>query len=101
VLFSWDNAQPKRAGGLTRDISASGVYVLCEKNHCPAEGDTVTIQLILPSIGDDVEAQGMKLKSRGPVLRTADFPEESGFAVLAEFGMELTAGDKDNGQSGN
>lgn len=99
VLFSWENAQSKRAGGLTRDISTSGVYVLCEKNYCPAQGDTVTVKLILPSIAD-VEAQGMKLKSKGQVVRTADFPEESGFAVLAEFGMELNTGDKDNGQSG-
>ena len=108
VLFSWENAQSKRAGGLTRDISASGVYVLCEKNHCPAQGDTVTVKLILPSIADveaqgsiaDVEAQGTKLNSKGQVVRTADFPEESGFAVLAEFAMELNTGDKGNGQSG-
>jgi hypothetical protein len=98
VLFSWQDTQPELDGGFTRDISASGVYVLCEKNHRPAQGNTVTIQLILPSIVD-LEAQGMKLRSKGQVLRTGDFPEESGFAVLAEFDAEFSTGDKSNGQS--
>lgn len=84
VLFSWEDPHLKLDGGFTRDISASGVYVLCEKKYCPAQGDTVTIQLILPSIVD-LEPRGLKLKSRGRVLRTGDFPEESGFALLAEF----------------
>jgi PilZ domain len=99
VLFSWEDTQSKQAEGFTRDISVSGAYVLCEKNLRPGQGNTVTIQLILPSFVD-FEAQGMKLKSRGQVLRTDDFPEESGFAVRAEFGMNLNTGDKNDGQSG-
>jgi len=92
VLFSWKDAQSKLDGGFTRDISASGVYVLCEKNHCPAQGEIVKIQLFLPSIGD-LETPGMKLRSKGQVLRTDDFPEECGFAVLADFDMELSTDD--------
>jgi hypothetical protein len=99
VLFSREDTQSKRDGGVTRDISVSGVYVLCEKSRCPAPGNTVTTQLILPSI-EDLETQGMKLKSKGQVVRVGNFPEESGFAVLAEFDIELDAGDKSSKQSG-
>jgi hypothetical protein len=98
VLFSLEDTPSKRERGFTRDISARGVYVLCEKSSSPAQGDIVTIELILPSLVDQ-EAQGMKLKSKGRVLRTGDPSEESGFAVLADFDMELNAGDKNNGQS--
>jgi len=99
VLFGRKDIQSKREQGLTRDISTSGVYVLCEGSRCPAPGDTVTIQLTLPSIVN-LEAQGMMLKSKGQVVRTGDLPEESGFAVLAEFDMELNTGEKSKRQSG-
>jgi c-di-GMP-binding flagellar brake protein YcgR len=98
VLFSCEDAQPKQVAGVTRDISASGAYVLCEESYCPAQGGTVAIQLILPPIAN-MEAQGMKLNFKGQVLRTGDFQEESGFAVRAEYGMELNTGSKDSGQS--
>jgi hypothetical protein len=98
VLFSWKNAS-KQAGGFTRDISASGVYVLCEESHCPSRGDTVTLQLILPSIAD-AEGRGLKLKSKGQVLRTGELAEQSGFAVVAEFGLEPNSGSKNSGESG-
>lgn len=94
VLFSWDDTRANQAEGLTRDISAIGAYVLCEGNHCPVLGDEVRIQLILPSIAN-AEAQGMKLNFKGQVLRTGDF-QESGFAVLAEYDMELTTGSKED-----
>jgi len=42
----------------------------------------------------------MMLKSKGQVVRTGDLPEESGFAVLAEFDMELNTGEKSKRQSG-
>jgi PilZ domain len=99
VLFSWEDTQPKQDGGFTRDISASGAYVLCEKSCCPTPGDTVAIQLILPPIAN-MEGQGMKLNFEGQVLRTGDFQEESGFAVLAEYGMGLNTGSKNTGQNG-
>src|SRR5262245_36372167 len=97
VLFSWEETQPKLAG-FTRDISASGAYVLCEEECYPAEGDTVAIQLILPPIAD-LEAQGMKLEFKGQVLRSGDLGEEHGFAVLAESGMELNPGSKNDDQN--
>jgi hypothetical protein len=98
VLFGWGDTQPAQARGVTRDISASGAYVICEKNYCPADGDTLAIQLILPPIAN-MEAQGMKLEFKGQVLRSGDFQEESGFAALAEHGMELNSGRKNSGQS--
>jgi hypothetical protein len=93
VLFSREDTQPKQTG-FTRDVSASGAYVLCEESSYPAQGDTVAIQLILPPIAD-METQGMTLEFIGQVLRTGDFPEESGFAVLAEAGMELSTESSD------
>jgi hypothetical protein len=95
VLFRWKDTQSKLDGGFTRDISAAGVYVLCEKNHCPAQGEIVKIQLILPAIGDQ-EAHGMTLRSKGQVIRTDEFPGECGFAALADFDMELNTGDKNS-----
>jgi hypothetical protein len=92
VLFSGKDTQSKLKG-LTRDISTSGVYILCEKDQCPAHGESVTIDLILPSIVD-LEAEGMNLRSKGPVVRTDDFPEKCGFAVMADFDMELNTGDQ-------
>jgi PilZ domain len=99
VLFSREDTQPKQAG-VTRDVSASGAYVLCEESSYPTQGDTVAIQLILPPIAD-VETQGMTLEFTGQVLRTGDFPEESGFAVLAEAGMELSTESKSSDRNGD
>lgn len=91
VLFSWENTQLKQAGGFTRDISASAAYVLCETASRPTAGEIVTIQLLLPPIAN-LEAQGIKLKFKGHVLRSGEWQEEGGFAVLANCGMELNAG---------
>lgn len=99
VLFSSEDTQLKQTRGFTRDISAWGAYILCEKSVCPGQGDTVVIDLMLPSIAD-VEGQGIKLKSKGQVLRTRDSQEESGFAMLADCAMELTTGSKNSEQSG-
>lgn len=95
VLFSSQGNQTEQAEGFTRDISAAGAYVQCEENYCPVPGDAMAIQLILPPIAS-VEAQGMRLNFKGHVLRTGDF-HESGFAVLAEYGMELNTGSKNGG----
>ena len=100
VVYSWKESQQKVAVGFTRDISASGAYVLCEKSYCPAQGDTVSIQLILPPIAD-MDAPGTKLEFEGQVLRTGDGQQECGFAVLAEYGMKLNTGNENNGQSGH
>lgn len=100
AVFSWQDTPPRQAGGVTRDISASGAYVVCEESYCPAQGDTVAIQLLLPSIAD-MEAHGMKLEFEGQVLRAGDCQRECGFAVLAEFGMKLNTETRDNGQSGH
>lgn len=97
VVFSWEDTQPKQAVGATRDISTLGAYVLCEGSCCPVQGDTVAIQLTLAPIAN-IEAQGMKLNFKGQVLRTGDFQEESGFAVLADYGMELSTESKNSGQ---
>jgi PilZ domain-containing protein len=97
VLFSWEDHQPRQARGFTRDISASAAYVVCEKSYCPIQGDIVEIQLILPSVAH-LEAQGIKLKFKGHVLRSGEFQEESGFAVLANCAMELNTGK--NGEEG-
>jgi PilZ domain-containing protein len=98
VLFSWDDPEPRQAEGFTRDISASAAYVVCEKSYCPAQGEIVAIQLILPSVAH-LEAQGIKLKFKGHVLRSGEFQEESGFAVLANCAMELNTG-KNAGRNG-
>jgi len=90
VLFSWEDTQAKQAGGFTRDISASAAYVLCEAGYCPAPGDIVTVQLLLPPIAK-LEAQGIKLKFKGHVLRSGELQEESGFAVLANCAIKLNA----------
>lgn len=99
VLFSGEDSGPKHAG-FTRDVSASGAYILCEESRYPAQGDTVEIQLILPPVAA-VETRGMKLEFKGRVVRAADFREDSGFVVLAESGMELKTGSKNSEENGD
>ena len=99
MVFSWEDTQPRQGGGVTRDISASGAYVVCEESYCPVQGDRVAMQLILPPIAD-MDAHGMKLEFEGQVLRAGGCQRDCGFAVLAEFGMTLNTGSEDNGQSG-
>lgn len=99
VLFTWDGGHTQQAGGFTRDVSAYGAYVLCEKSECPAQGDTVTIQLLLPSV-DGGEPEGLKLRAEGLVLRTGECQQNCGFAVLADFGKQLNGASQNTGQSG-
>lgn len=99
VVFSWEDTEPRLAEGITRDISDSGAYVLCEGSYCPAQGDTVAIQLILPPIAD-MEGQGMKLEFAGQVVRADALRPDCGFAVLAEAGMNLQTGSENNEQGG-
>lgn len=99
VVFSWEDTQLRQAEGVTRDISDSGAYVLCQESFCPAQGETVAVQLILPPIAD-FEAHGMKLEFEGQVLRAGGCEFECGFAVLAESGMQLNTGSDNNGESG-
>jgi hypothetical protein len=83
VIFHWHDGEFKHATGVSRDLSPVGAYVRCEhKTDCPRRGSTLTIEVLLPSVGDEV----MKLKARGFVVRTNRGERPCGFAVRSAFG---------------
>ncbi len=90
VLFTCHNEGFKQGGGFTRDIGAAGAYVLFENEACPAPGEALTIQAMLPPIG--VHAHGVRFTFDGRVVRRHGPGEESGFAVVTEFDIRGNGG---------
>jgi len=88
ALFGWGNRESRLAGGFTRDASAGGAYILCEREDCPAVSTRISIEIMLPPI--DAEGHGVKLKGEGQVVRNNGLGEESGFAIVADFGMHTS-----------
>ncbi len=74
-------------GGFTKNVSESGVYVLCGAADCPKAGKELTLEVLLPSANSD-SPSNMRLKSSGRVLRVSSVGQPSGFAVLARFGSD-------------
>jgi len=94
AFFCWESPEGnlQEGCGTTRDISAMGVFVLCDCN--PSLGGRIVLDVYLPSVGP--AGKGMQLHAEGKVIR-ADRRDgkDQGFAAEAIFqtgnsGMETT-----------
>ena len=95
ALFLWapQEGKPQSGQGATRDINASGVYVLAD--DLPPVGALVQLDILLPKLGDP--GFGMSLAGEGVVLRVeprgsrgAD-TSKGGFAASVQFYPEAAA----------
>jgi hypothetical protein len=80
VVFRWrDRSGRHQAEGVTRDISAAGVFVLSEV--FPPVSAIIRCEVLIPSL--DVQAQGSLLEviAVGHVVRAG---ESNGFAVRSK-----------------
>ncbi len=95
ALFLWapHEGQPRGGKGVTRDINASGVYVLTDQ--LPPVGALVQLEVLLPKMVDP--GVGMSLAGEGVVLRVEPHgsqgtgTNERGFAASVHFYPESTA----------
>lgn len=88
ILFRNNSEHPEvLAGGFSKNVSASGIYLVCEQSNMPRLGNEVAVEVMLPSLHRDSPTT-MKLRSTGRVLRLNASNEPSGFAVAAWFGYE-------------
>lgn len=85
LFWNTSNEQSTVFGGFTKNVSESGLYVLCEAADRPKAGKQLKIEVLLPSPNSD-SAPNVRLKSTGRVLRVSSIGQPSGFAVLARFG---------------
>lgn len=83
MSIRWNEASTERElVGLTRDIAESGVFVVSAET--PALGDEIWLEVQLPDL-NGVVGSGLRLSSRGKVVRLAGPGESSGFAARAKF----------------
>jgi hypothetical protein len=95
ALFLWaaQEENPQSGQGVTRDIQASGVYVLTDA--LPPVGALVQLDILLPKLEDP--GFGMSLAGEGVVLRVEPHGSKgagtgkAGFAASVQFYPEETA----------
>jgi len=92
-LWAPHEGKPQSGRGITRDMNASGVYVLTDA--LPPVGALVQLDILLPKLEDP--GFGMSLAGEGVVLRVEPHGHpgagagESGFAASMQFYPEETA----------
>ncbi len=92
ALFTWapQEGKPRNGKGVTRDVNASGVYVLTDV--LPPVGALVQLDILIPKLEDP--GFGMSLAGEGVVLRVEPQgagTSEAGFAASVQFYPEETA----------
>ena len=85
VIFGWTDPDglSQLRGGFTRDISAGGLFVLCEAS-APLEA-VLTLEVLLPPF--KASSTALRLKGEGHVVRVE--MKQTGFAAASEFDPNL------------
>jgi hypothetical protein len=94
ALFMWvpQDGNLQNGKGVTRDINASGVYIVTDA--LPTVGALVQLEVLLPKL--EFPGLGMSMAGEGVVLRVEPSgsqgasPSESGFAASVHFYPEGT-----------
>jgi len=89
VFFFWvpQNGPPQSAEGITRDVNATGVYVIADE--MPLVGSLVQMDILLPNL--EGSGSGTHLTGEGIVLRVDPHnnriagPSNCGFAASVQF----------------
>jgi len=84
VIYCWtDQLGRKQKGvGRTRNISISGVFVVC--SWPPKQGTQVDLEINLPPLARGA-LQNLKLETKGKVTRVTGIDQDSGFAATSQF----------------
>ena len=84
VIYSWTDPSGRNQLGFgrTRNISISGVFVVCSSP--PEEGTIVDLEINLPPLARGA-LQNLKLETKGKVMRVTGVDQESGFAASSQF----------------
>jgi hypothetical protein len=84
VIYSWTDPSGRNQLGVgrTRNISISGVFVICSSP--PEEGTQVDLEIKLPPLARGAQ-QNLKLETKGKVTRVKGIDQESGFAATSQF----------------
>ncbi len=94
AVFTWEGAEHTclHGGGVTRDISLSGVYIF--SLTCPPVGATMQLDVSLLQVNGG--SRTLRLKTDATVIRVehANAGGDEGFAVVLE-GLSLTEGGND------
>ena len=87
AVFSWGQkkGEANQGNGVTRDISAGGMY-LYTKDTPPPVGSPVKLELLLPKVRGAVHALRMKVLGRVVRVQPVENSEEeiSGFAAITD-----------------
>ena len=87
--FSWlsPDAEPRQGEGITRDISAHGVFIYAHR--MPITGALVEVNVSFPSL--DANGTMVRLTGKGTVVRLDPSEREpSGFAAAVNFAVAAT-----------
>lgn len=84
VVITIPEAGGQELRGITRDLSAFGVFVIA--TAALQVGDEVSVEVQFPRLEQFVFA-GVQLKASGKVVRLAGPKEAPGFAVQAQFAL--------------
>jgi hypothetical protein len=89
VLAQWNDqaGDVKDVSGISRDISARGVFVVSSVQ--PPESAQVMVEVIIPSLTQG--AKEMHLSSDGLVVRVEESDGALGYAVHCDFRTKLLA----------
>lgn len=84
VTYYWtDQSGTNQEGvGRTRDISISGVFVVCSSP--PSVGTPVGLEIELPPLERNAP-QHLRLETQGKVTRVTGTDHDSGFAATSQF----------------
>ena len=86
VIFTLHNGEEITAGGFTRDVSALGIYVLCDRSQCPSPGSALSVEVLLPPLETNIHS--LQLRAEGRTVRINGPNEQSGFALATNLGGE-------------
>ena len=83
AVFEWidEEGQAQVGAGFTRDLSATGVFLLSAAS--PPEGTRMRIEVLLPV--ERPAEEGLKLSSDATVIRVEHAHESTGFAASSQF----------------
>jgi hypothetical protein len=86
VIFTWSGGEQVKGGGFTRDLSTVGVYVLCDHSQRPQPGATVSFEILLPPLEENIRS--LQLRAEGYAIRINSLNEETGFALITNLASD-------------
>ena len=101
AVFTWGSQEgaEKRGKGVTRDISAGGIYLYTKTP--PPVGSSIKLDMLLPKVRGAMEALRMKVMGRVVRVHPPDEEERriSGFAAVTDRFVLQDTGGRETGKA--